>query len=455
MTRDNQACVCDTECENRVLGALLTYPQLCNSVRSSLAEDCFYNDKNKAVYKACVSVADQGRPVDLVTVMGELRQEGCTVGRDYLIDLLAYDVCGPVQVETYALRLRDLASRRKLWEIGQSLLRCGIDETEDITTTQQQVLEGIECTLASNDGVCTLVEAYKSLTAIMSRNASGGGLSGTATGFKKFDAKGGLQKSDLVIIAGETSQGKSSFALTICKRAIEQSKVAFYSMEMTKEQLAARIISAGCNVSASDILYNGRLDSGQRRDIETAAEQMNGGNLFFDDRSTSNIDTILVSIRMMKQRNGIEGVVVDYLQILNVNMRNTNKEQAMADVARRLKNIAKELGIWVIAVSQLSRNQDPVPTLSRLRDSGQIAEAADVVMLVYRPEYYGKKFPEPFADTPTEGMAMIDVAKGRNIGVFKFLARFNKESASFSDYIQTSADDPLGLGPDYECEVPY
>lgn len=133
----------------------------------------------------------------------------------------------------------------------------------------------------------------------------------------------------------------------------------------------------------------------------------------------------------------IDGAVVDYLQILNVNSRSTSfsREQAMGDAARRFKNLAKELNIWIIALSQLSRDSNcPEPNLNRLRDSGQIGEAADVVILVYRSEYYNRAYPAPFDnkdDYPTDGTAMIDVAKGRNIGTFKFFMGFNKNTTNF------------------------
>jgi replicative DNA helicase len=146
------------------------------------------------------------------------------------------------------------------------------------------------------------------------------------------------------------------------------------------------------------------------------------------------IDKILSSIRSMVIKYGVEGAVVDYLQILNVNMRGVNKEQQMGEVARRLKNLAKELDVWIIALSQLNRdNQNPVPSINRLRDSGQIAEAADVVMLIYRPEVYAKQYPAPFHNEPTAGTAMIDVAKGRNIGLLKFICAFNCETSRFSN----------------------
>lgn len=131
-------------------------------------------------------------------------------------------------------------------------------------------------------------------------------------------------------------------------------------------------------------------------------------------------------------KHDIDGAIIDYLQILNVNMKNGSKEQQMADAARRLKNLAKDLDIWIIALSQLNRdNQNPVPSLNRLRDSGQIAEAADIVMFVYRPEVYNKNYPIPYQNFSTKGTALIDVAKGRNIGMLNFIAGFDKNKTLF------------------------
>ena len=246
------------------------------------------------------------------------------------------------------------------------------------------------------------------------------------------------------------------------RSAIENNaKVAFYSMEMTKEQLTARLISAKTNIPANVILYSGSLMPGELELISQARAMLPGDNLYFDDKSTSNIDSILLSIRMLKMQKDIDGAVIDYLQILNVNSRNNSfsREQAMGEAARRLKNLAKELNIWVVAISQLSRDStSPEPNLNRLRDSGQIGEAADVVILVYRPEYYNRAYPAPYDnknDYPTEGTAMIDVAKGRNIGTFKFFMGFNKKTTSFfkTDLINQETESPIGE-PE-ECDAPF
>ena len=204
-------------------------------------------------------------------------------------------------------------------------------------------------------------------------------------------------------------------------------------MEMKKEQLAARLLSMNSGVPSNQILYS-KLDVNYIEQIDKGVAKIDKLPIYFDDSSTSNIDKIIASIRSMKAKYDISGAVVDYLQILNVNTKSSNKEQAMGDVARRLKNLAKELDIWVIALSQLNRDsQNPVPNLNRLRDSGQIGEAADIVMFVYRPEVYGKFYPEPFANVSTKGTAMIDVAKGRNIGLLKFICEFDSKTTHFRE----------------------
>lgn len=204
-------------------------------------------------------------------------------------------------------------------------------------------------------------------------------------------------------------------------------------MEMRKEQIASRLASIESGVPANQIMYS-QLTSSQLESFDKGLARLLHLPIYFDDNSTSNIDSIINSIRYMKRKYDIDGAAVDYLQILNVNMKGANKEQQMGDVARRLKNLAKELDIWIIALSQLNRDKDnPVPSIARLRDSGQIAEAADMVMLIYRPEVKGKSYPGEFSHVDTKSTAMIDVAKGRNIGIMKFICKFDAPTTHFYD----------------------
>lgn len=458
----NQPLVNDPKAEQYVIGSLLVDPTAYTLVSQYLDEDCFYDPMCRDIWKAVDNMGKQGMPIDVISVSAELIKQKSNVTALDLMNISA-QIASSAHVEYHAIRLQDLGRRRKLWVVGQQLSKVGLSEEILTADAHQEAIESIGGVFEKADGVFTLDDAMNSLNEIMVKNATVGGVTtGTKTGMERFDEKGGLQKSDLIIVAGETSQGKTSLALCMTRHAIENgAKVAFYSMEMTKEQLTARLLSAKTNIPANNILYSGSLAPSEIRMIDDARGKLPGENLFFDDKSTSNIDSILLSIRMLKMQKDIDGAVVDYLQILNVNSRSTSfsREQAMGDAARRFKNLAKELNIWIIALSQLSRDSNcPEPNLNRLRDSGQIGEAADVVILVYRAEYYNRAYPAPFDnkdDYPTDGTAMIDVAKGRNIGTFKFFMGFNKNTTNFFKTNLINEDVQVPFEKPEEADAPF
>lgn len=458
----NQPLVNDPKAEQYVIGSLLVDPTAYTLVSQYLDEDCFYDPMCRDIWKAVDNMGKQGMPIDVISVSAELSKQKSNVTALDLMNISA-QIASSAHVEYHAIRLQDLGRRRKLWVVGQQLSKVGLSEEILTADAHQEAIESIGGVFEKADGVFTLDDAMNSLNEIMVKNATVGGVTtGTKTGMERFDEKGGLQKSDLIIVAGETSQGKTSLALCMTRHAIENgAKVAFYSMEMTKEQLTARLLSAKTNIPANNILYSGSLTPSEIRMIDDARGKLPGENLFFDDKSTSNIDSILLSIRMLKMQKDIDGAVVDYLQILNVISRSTSfsREQAMGDAARRLKNLAKELNIWIIALSQLSRDSNcPEPNLNRLRDSGQIGEAADVVILVYRAEYYNRAYPAPFDnkdDYPTDGTAMIDVAKGRNIGTFKFFMGFNKNTTNFFKTNLINEDVQVPFEKPEEADAPF
>ena len=458
----NQPLVNDPKAEQYVIGSLLVDPTAYTLVSQYLDEDCFYDPMCRDIWKAVDNMGKQGMPIDVISVSAELSKQKSNVTALDLMNISA-QIASSAHVEYHAIRLQDLGRRRKLWVVGQQLSKVGLSEEILTADAHQEAIESIGGVFEKADGVFTLNDAMNSLNEIMVKNATVGGVTtGTKTGMERFDEKGGLQKSDLIIVAGETSQGKTSLALCMTRHAIENgAKVAFYSMEMTKEQLTARLLSAKTNIPANNILYSGSLAPSEIRMIDDARGKLPGENLFFDDKSTSNIDSILLSIRMLKMQKNIDGAVVDFLQILNVNSRSTSfsREQAMGDAARRFKNLAKELNIWIIALSQLSRDSNcPEPNLNRLRDSGQIGEAADVVILVYRAEYYNRAYPAPFDnkdDYPTDGTAMIDVAKGRNIGTFKFFMGFNKNTTNFFKTNLINEDVQVPFEKPEETDAPF
>lgn len=426
---ENETLPHSDEAERLVLGTVMNEKNALPFVREMLPVEAFYQDKHREIYRSIIDVADKGNFPDIVMVMEELLRKKSTISPYELTELSG---CTTPYLEQYVAVVFDKYKRRQFFEIGCYLRANSFDETEDIMDVYEEVGRRMDGIFPDADNaVHTIKEAIKGVYENIDRNYKGTSrLTGYPTGFSEFDGKsGGLQTSDLIIIAADTSSGKTSLAIKISMNA--GCPVAFYSMEMKKEQVAARMMSIQSEVPANEILYS-RLASGQLQSIDKGVARLEKLPIYFDDRSTSNIESILASIRMMKIKYGIKGVIVDYLQILNVNMKTANKEQQMGDVARRLKNLAKDLDIWIIALSQLSRDKEnPVPTLARLRDSGQIAEASDVVMLIYRPELYGKRYPEPYMHSSVSGTAMIDVAKGRNIGLLKFIVGFDKPTTNF------------------------
>lgn len=428
----------DEDSEKIVLGTIITERNALEEVRELLSKDSFYNPFHLQIYEAILQVASSGSRPDVVAVKNKLIANGVKFD---LVEYMRIASNCTFDLYQYAARLHDLAIRRKFWDIGQYLVSNSYSEAEDILDVSNSVSNELASLFkSSSTTISTINDGLESVYGMINDNLLGNRpLTGIPTGFEKIDSKsGGLQKSDLIIIAGETSQGKTSFAVSIMRNAASLgAKIAMYSMEMKKEQITARILSMESGVPANQIMYS-RLTDSQIQAIDVGVGKMSGKGIYFDDRSTSNIDTIISSIRYMKLKFGIDGAIIDYLQILNVNMKGANKEQQMGDVARRLKNLAKELDIWIIALSQLNRDtMNPVPTLGRLRDSGQIAEAADVVILIYRPEVNNKSYPNDFSNVDTKGTAMIDIAKGRNIGLLRFICGFNAATTCFYnlDYV--------------------
>lgn len=438
----------DENAEKLVLGTLMSVRDGIDQIQDLLCEGCFFNPFHAEIYRAIVRIVSSGEDPDLVTVAGRLSV-------DKMYDLSEISSCRTFDLIQHARRLKDLYIRRQFNAIGQYLVSNSFSESEDIVDVTNKATDDLSALFKSSiTSISTINDAIKGVCDMINSNLAGGKpITGTPTGFEKIDAKsGGLQKSDLIIIAGETSQGKTSFVVSLMRNAALSGRVmAMYSMEMKKEQIAARILSMESGVPANEIMYTSLTES-KLQAVQEGIGKIDGMGIYFDDSSTSNIDTIISSIRFMKRKYDIDGAIVDYLQILNVNMKGANKEQQMGDVARRLKNLAKELDIWVIALSQLNRDRDnPVPTLARLRDSGQIAEAADTVILIYRPEVYGKSYPGEFSKVNTKGTAMIDIAKGRNIGLLRFICGFNACTTRFHDIESV----PLSENTDMEDDSPF
>lgn len=455
----------DENCEREVLAKILTDPYFgsMDKAMEILTPDCFHTPAQREVYQAALNVRNNGGDIDLITVSAELSRLGSKTGNIEVAGIASSG--GAVHdITSYAVRLRELRNLRSLQRLGLSIANQASSETLPAAEIAQKIIDALGGILGgTSGGITDMMEVLDEIATHVDEVRSGKAAetAGTPTGFREIDRRGGLAPTDLIVIAGGTSQGKTSLATSIAVNAMRAGrKVAFYSMEMDRRQICARILAEKTGASSRAIL-SGNLSDGQYERFTVAVADFPAAGLLCDDSSTSSLDSILASMRAMKAKYGIDGAVVDYLQILNVNTksRNDSAEQILADAARRLKNIAKDLGIWVIALSQLNRNgiESQPPALSRLRSSGQIAEAADVVMLLWRPEAYGGsvRFPEPFDQCGTRGMAMVDVAKGRSMGAFRFLCGFDGETTRFYDVDRSDIPD-FGVQDGTEAEEdPY
>ena len=425
----------DELCEQVVIGTLLNYPKELAENSDLLCSELFTSYQCLTIYTLSKRVADRGDRVDIISVTAEAaKTKAQGVSTVDIIDLSNHVAVGGLRPQV--LRLAELQRRRELWRIGQKMIQAGTDESEPIETVQASAMQELGDLFASaSTEIQSISQVATSYTQnIVIANREGRRLHGAPTGFGMIDHRGGLQPSDLFVIAADSSQGKSSLALNMAENAAKSGyPCAYYSLEMTAGQLFARILATETGLP-SNVLNTRPLTDEQLSRYEAARAKVSRLPVFFDERSTSSLDAILSSIRTMVFRNQIKVAVVDYLQILNVNTKSTNKEQAMADAARRFKNLAKELGICIVLLSQLNRDRDnPQPSMARLRDSGQIAEAADVVLLIYRPEVYGSRYhyPDELSKVSTQGTAMLHVCKGRNIGTFRFVVGFNASLTQF------------------------
>lgn len=442
--------ISDNECEEIVLGTIISTQNSFEQVGDILDEDCFSTQRNKDIFRSIKTILRRGDSPDLITLRAEMEK---TTSKMSVSDIIEVYEKKTFELGQHSLRLKELSIRRKMYELSYYLLQNGTSEINDLQEVIEKLrkeLENLYSGVKDNikDALSYATEVYNQIKSNMETNNS----MGTPTGFHQIDEKGGLLPSDLVLIAAESSQGKTSLAGSITVFAAKSgAKIAFYSLEMTGRQLMNRFASMESGIPAMRI-RNEKLDDWEFDKVGIALGELARLNIFFDERSTSSIDSIITSIRSLKLKKNIDGVVIDYLQILTIGKR--EREEQLAEAARRLKNLAKELDIWIIALSQLNRDRgkdkdNPEPTVSRLRGSGQINEAADMTILIYRPEYYKKSYSGEFVNVNTQGTALIDVAKGRNVGPFKFIVGFDKNTTKFYELanvpqgVQSYDDNPF------------
>lgn len=438
------------EIEEAMLGAMLQDKDFYYLHADRINLDFFYSANNRTVFEIIDNTIKAGKNIDLRILTQILKDLGKydEVSPVYITRLVSKANEALYQSEDYFELLQRAYRRRKL----ENICIQSVTKIKDLTFEPEEVAAEIQKELIelyenSKQGVHIFADAIEDIQKRIAANLTTNGLTGLSTGLFKLDHfTGGLQKTDLIIIAAETSQGKTALVTNIAlASAKKKAKIAFYSLEMSKAQLTARILSIETGVSSKRILNNS-LSKSELETVGKGIEDISTLSIYFDEKSTNSIDNICNSIRKLKLKFNIDIAIVDYLQLIQNNSKNKTEENQIAEVARKLKNIAIEQKIVVMALSQLSRDKNnPEPKTNRLRGSGQIEEAADIIILLYRPEEYQKTvFPQPFAHVNSKGLAQIHIAKGRNIGTGSFLLKFTPETTAFYDYV-----------PEYEHEIQY
>ncbi|TDJ24873.1 MAG: replicative DNA helicase [Gammaproteobacteria bacterium] len=434
------------EAEQSVIGGLMLVNRAWDDIADIINEQDFYRHDHALILRSINALSEEGQPYDLVTVSEWLgaRGELDSIGGLAYLSILANDTPTAVNIKAYAKIVREYSILRSLIQVGNEISASAynsegkpskqlVDEAErkvfliaDQRAGNRQGFEAINELLGR--AVKRVEEMYRSDTT----------LTGIATGFTDFDAKtSGLQKSDLIIIAGRPSMGKTSFAMNLAENAAlhNNNSVAVFSMEMPGEQLALRMMSSLGRID-SHSLRTGKLDDQDWPRLISSVSMLSKAKLFIDDTAALTPTELRAKTRRLKREHGLDLVIVDYLQLMQVGGSTENRATEISEISRSLKALAKELEVPIVALSQLNRSveqrPDKRPVMSDLRESGSIEQDADVILFIYRDEVYND-------ESADKGIAEIIIRKQRNgpIGTVRlsFLGQYTRfENLAHDDY---------------------
>lgn len=427
------------EAEQSVLGAMLLSREAIDKAGEILSEGDFYRPDNRIIFSAIMDLHSRNEAVDLVTVTEELRKMGKldAIGGTTAITALSNAVPTAANVVYHAKIVEEKALRRQLINAATEVVASGYEEEADIAQTIDQAEQKILAVANRKHagGVVKIKDIVKSAMArIEELYDSKDAYTGLPTGFTDFDKMtSGLQPSDLIIVAARPSMGKSSLVLNIAEHvALKGGKsVAFFSLEMSKEQLVQRLLCSEAGIDASRLRI-GQLQESEWPNLVSAADKLSSAKIMMDDTPGMTALEMRSKARRWKNENGLDLIIVDYLQLMQGSSKRAsdNRQQEMSDISRSLKGLARELNVPVIALSQLSRSVEQRtskrPMLSDLRESGALEQDADIVCFIYRDDYYNP-------DTEQKNVAELIVAKHRNGPVGTVQLFFRKDITRFYD----------------------
>lgn len=423
----------DTETERSVLATIMRYDDTYLKVSDILSPEIFYYDRERAIYNTIAGLLEDGQVPDINALYdwASSHDVGAKLER---MDFMEIRMSPSQQTLTQdALRLVDLCRRRQCWKLLMMAAANSVDKSRNLNETIEGIITALNDLQRAdtNKGIYPFKVAVDELREIVEQNNKGNTLA-LKTGFYLFDEKSLLRPGTLTIIAAFTSVGKSALAMNIATNVARSGDaVAYYSLEMGKAELAARVLAVDANTPAS-IIMNKRLMESQYADFKHSADKNEGLPIYIDESSTITFDRTVRSIRRMSKTHGVKLAIIDYLQIYT--QTGDNVEASLAQMARQAKNIAKEANIAVIMLSQLNRSS-PKPALNMMRGSGQIEESADNIVLIDRPDAYNPdKQPNEMQD------AKFILAKGRGVGTMQEDARFKPITTQFESKCHPNTD---------------
>ena len=407
------------EAEEAVLGSLLIDPDAIFEVSNFLRPDAFYRVQNRWIFEAILDLSDRREPVDLITLTEEMRRREQLEeagGEGYIIGLINA-VPTSINARNYGKLVESASIRRKMISAAGTIANLAYDEAEDVNIVidrAEQTLFSISEARTTRDLVPIKQIARDYLERIEELNARGDDVIGVPTGFTDLDRLlGGLNKSDLLIVAARPGMGKTSLQNAMALTAATKfgKRIAMFNLEMSGEQLVQRMIAAETRID-SQRLRRGDLHDHEWPIFMEAVGRLSETRIFIDDTPSITPMQLRTKCRRLYAEHGLDLVMIDYLQLMQTERASNNRVQEISDISRALKGLARELDVPVLAAAQLSRaveqRQDKRPMLSDLRDSGSIEQDADIVMFIYRDEYYNPD------TTERPNIAELNIAKHRN-----------------------------------------
>jgi replicative DNA helicase len=448
------------EAEQSLLGSLLIDKDAIIRVADIVGPEDFYHDKHRMIFEAILDLYGRREPVDLLTLSNRLEERNQLEeigGRTYLVSL-SNVVPTSSHVVSYAEIVQKKATLRNLIKAASETAEMGYNEEEEVRNILDKAEQKLFAVSQSHQKqkfipiTNILNETFERIDELHKEK---GKLRGIPTGFKDLDnTLAGLQKSDLLILAARPSVGKTSLALDITRNVATKHKVpvGIFSLEMSKEQLVDRLLCAEANVDLWK-MRTGRLSDREEDDdfprIGHAMGVLSESPIFIDDSAIANIMDIRTKARRLQMEHGLGLLIVDYLQLMEGQYRTDNRVQEISEISRGLKQIAKELDVPVLALSQLNRGVEsrnpPIPKLADLRESGSIEQDADIVMFIYRESVY-----KPDLELDRKNIAEIHIAKHRNgpTGMVKLF--FDEQKVSFRDLERKSYSAPPTFSPEIQ-----